>query len=279
MMETQILDNVEKRQLLVMCNDEKLFPEYDSVKFQEFEPIGGIEEESRCILDFKYKHEHRYIDEQTKVEVWAHDMHFLELCLHHIPKRIFEYHTKDLSRSLVDKLMNGFKPNIKGVVNAVYDLYISLINRDAKSANDFRLESLREFFKSEDHKDYFADLKMKQEVMSARVERAGKYLESKSDSELDSLLDRFKKEHKDKYDADPYINGCEPSFNHKIGLFTSYVFENGVDVYDTIEDNTFLGEAKQYKNYIVMLFQGQGAFVRIMKEDPKTKEFETFLQE
>jgi len=128
-------------------------------------------------------------------------------------------------------------------------------------------EKLKEYLESEEGrketKDFFWKWNYDSELGAERIYRMINHL---SDEDLEKWMDKFVEWEK-KYEEMWYKRGVETSslfFNSLYG----FIRKNGVDVSDRYSDDyLFLSASDEWRGYTFKLYQGQGCFYKIEKNN------------
>lgn len=137
------------------------------------------------------------------------------------------------------------------------------------------LEDMKKFFESEEGKEslrrFDEKLKFEADVTNKWIQSFDNRLKKLSDDELKTLFDKFFKWEM-KYEDMWYDRGIETSsniFNYLIN-FISENDEMNEDLYDKyVEDKDvmFLSDVLLYRGYYFEIYQGQGCFWKVIKDD------------
>jgi len=121
-----------------------------------------------------------------------------------------------------------------------------------------------------DIEEYAQKMKVKDDIMTGRIEKVDQYL---SAINFDILMERLKKEHNNEYEDRCYKNGYMPHPNNKLYLLLEYFNEKVPVIEDFVEGVTIDDMPGQtvylYKGYYFINVSFHTGFTRILTEDKK----------
>ena len=130
-------------------------------------------------------------------------------------------------------------------------------------------KSLKDFAESEKgkafHKEYFENLKIKQDIQEGRYRKFEKYYES---HDFDKLIQRLILENGEKWKEKCWHKGCEPYPTNNLGFLIDYIAYNyePIEVAE-IEPKHFPSTIYFFKGYYFQTICGQGCFHRIYNKE------------